>query len=90
MDNASCETSNLMVMSLSSMLLLLLFFNIIYLSYVDYENKRTVRENFSLGIIDPYAHQLHKLATEKEARWQLLHRRPFLNHRYYAHQMYKE
>lgn len=82
-----CTKSYVMIMSLVSMLTLLLVFNIIYLSHINYRNSQ---EHFSLGIIDPCAHQLHKLATEKEARWQQLHRIPFLNHRYYAHQMYKE
>lgn len=84
-----CTESYVLILSLISLLALVLVFNIIYLSHVDYRKSQT-NEHFSLGIIDPYAHQLHKLATEKEARWQLLHRRPFMNHRYYAHQMYKE
>ena len=89
MDNSSCITSNLMITILMSILSLMLVCNIIYFSHINYK-KNYMNEHFSLGIIDPYAHQLHKLATEKEARWQLLHRRRFLNHRYYAHQMYKE
>ncbi len=84
-----CTQSYILIMSLISLLALLLVFNIIYLSHVDYRRSQ-INEPFSLGIIDPYALQLHKLATKKEARWQHLHRRPFLNHRYYVHQMYKE
>jgi hypothetical protein len=76
-----CKTSNLFILSLSSMIIILLLCNMIYLSRINYKN-RQLYERFSLGTIDPYSHQLHKLATDKEERWQQLHKIPFEDQRY--------
>lgn len=73
-------------MKLDNVIILLLILFVISLYLSNMQNK----ENFSLGIINPYSYQLHKVASEKACRWREAGRPQFYEHRYYVPQFHKE
>ena len=49
-----------------------------------YRSKNSQKENFTLGIINPYSRCLFNKISPKEKWWNLTHRKPFYNYNYYV------